>query len=72
MNRTNRSVLLAVLRRGGSVLADLAYGINAGNAIRHGLPVPPRCERRFLARHRPDLGGTGVATRPLKECCDAR
>jgi hypothetical protein len=35
-------MLLEVLRRGMSVLADVAYGIDAGNAIRHGLPVPPR------------------------------
>jgi hypothetical protein len=41
-NRTNRRMLLEVLRRGMSVLADVAYGIDAGNAIRHGLPVPPR------------------------------
>lgn len=42
-NRTNRKKLLAAfltaLHRG---LADFAYGINAGNAIRHGLPVPRR------------------------------
>jgi hypothetical protein len=38
-NRTNRKVFLKALRRG---LADFAYGINAGSAIRHGLPVPPR------------------------------
>jgi hypothetical protein len=38
-NRTNHKSLLEVLRRG---LADFAYGIDAGNAIRHGLPVPPR------------------------------
>jgi hypothetical protein len=41
-NRTNRRMLLETLRRGVSVLADLAYGIDAGSAIRHGLPVPPR------------------------------
>lgn len=39
---TNRMKLVLVLRRGVSVLADIAYGIDAGNAIRHGLPVPPR------------------------------
>jgi hypothetical protein len=39
-NRTNR-MLLKVLRRAASILADFAYGIDAGNAIRHGLPVPP-------------------------------
>jgi hypothetical protein len=41
-NRTNRSMLLEAFRRGLSVLADFAYGIDAGSAIRHGLPVPPR------------------------------
>jgi hypothetical protein len=41
-NRTNRWMLPQVLRRGFSVLADFAYGIDAGSAIRHGLPVPPR------------------------------
>ncbi|WP_281170328.1 hypothetical protein [Amycolatopsis nigrescens] len=24
------------------LIRDLAYGLHAGNAIRHGLPVPPR------------------------------
>lgn len=41
-NRTNRQMLLKLVRRGVSILADVAYGIDAGNAIRHGLPVPPR------------------------------
>jgi hypothetical protein len=44
-NRTNRAVLLKALRRGVSVLADIAYGIDAGNAIRHGVPVRPRRDR---------------------------
>ncbi|MGH3587636.1 MAG: hypothetical protein ACRDQ0_15070 [Pseudonocardia sp.] len=30
------------LHRAGAVLRDFAYGINAGSAIRHGLPVTPR------------------------------
>jgi hypothetical protein len=41
-NRTNREFLLMALRRGASLLADFAYGIDAGSAIRHGLPAPPR------------------------------
>ena len=46
-NRTNHkkflgAAFLTALRRG---LADFAYGINAGNAIRHGLPVPRRGTR---------------------------
>src|SRR5439155_12914184 len=41
-NRTNRKILLRLLRRGRAFLADFAYGIDAGSAIRHGLPVPPR------------------------------
>jgi hypothetical protein len=41
-NRTNRKMLLKALRRGASIVADFAYGIDAGSAIRHGLPVPPR------------------------------
>jgi hypothetical protein len=41
-NRTNRSMLLELLRCGISVLADFAYGIDAASAIRHGLPVPAR------------------------------
>ena len=41
-NRTNREVFLKALRRGVSVLADFAYGVDAASAIRHGLPVPPR------------------------------
>jgi hypothetical protein len=41
-NRTNRKMLSKALRGGLSVLADIAYGIDAGSAIRHGLPVPPR------------------------------
>ena len=24
------------------LMRDMAYGVNAGNAIRHGAPVPPR------------------------------
>jgi hypothetical protein len=44
-NRTNRQMLLKLVRRGVSILADVAYGIDAGNAIRHGLPVPPRRRR---------------------------
>jgi hypothetical protein len=41
-NRMNRKMLLNALRRAASILADVAYGIDAGSAIRHGLPVPPR------------------------------
>jgi hypothetical protein len=41
-NWTNRKMLLKALRRGASIVADFAYGIDAGSAIRHGLPVPPR------------------------------
>src|SRR5213080_3679988 len=41
-NLTNRKILLRLLRRGRAFLADFAYGIDAGSAIRHGLPVPPR------------------------------
>jgi hypothetical protein len=41
-NRTNRKMLLKVVRRGVAILADIAYGIDAGSAIRHGLPVPPQ------------------------------
>jgi hypothetical protein len=46
MNRTNRTMVQRVLRRGWAILADIAYGIDAGNAIRHGLPVPARARRR--------------------------
>jgi hypothetical protein len=35
-NRTNREAFLKALRRGVSVLADFAYGVDAGSAIRHG------------------------------------
>jgi hypothetical protein len=41
-NWTNRKPLLMLVRRGVSILADIAYGIDAASAIRHGLPVPPR------------------------------
>jgi hypothetical protein len=38
-----------LLRHGLEVVADFVYGINAGSAIRHGLPVPqqrtPRARR---------------------------
>jgi hypothetical protein len=50
-NRTNQRILLETLRRGFSVLADFAYGIDAGSAIRHGLPVPPR-RGSTVRRHR--------------------
>jgi hypothetical protein len=39
---TNRDLLVKLIRSGATLLADFAYGIDAGNAIRHGLPVPPR------------------------------
>ena len=42
MNRTIRNTLLKLARRGVSILADVAYGIDAASAIRHGLPVSPR------------------------------
>jgi hypothetical protein len=38
----NRDRLQKVLRQVREVAADFAYGINAGSAIRHGLPVPPQ------------------------------
>jgi hypothetical protein len=37
-----RNDLLRILRHGRTLLMDVAYGINAGSAIRHGLPVPPK------------------------------
>jgi hypothetical protein len=60
-NRTNREVLLEALRRGASVLADFAYGIDAGNAIRHGMPVPPR-RGRAGAQARPVVSTAGCTT----------
>ena len=38
----NRDRLQEILRRGREVVTDFVYGINAGSAIRHGLPVPPQ------------------------------
>jgi hypothetical protein len=35
-----------VLRKLGALARDVAYGINTGNAIRHGLPVPEQSRRR--------------------------
>jgi hypothetical protein len=49
-NRTNRRTLLETLRRGISVLADFAYGIDAASAIRHGLSVPPQRGRTARPR----------------------
>lgn len=34
-----------VLRKLGELVQDVAYGINAGNAIRHGLPAPEQPRR---------------------------
>jgi hypothetical protein len=60
----NRDVLLKILRHAGKLLADFAYGIDAGSAIRHGLPVPPRrtSVRRPRCRDAADLGGSGEAS----------
>ena len=38
MNR----ILTSLLARLWTFVCDVAYGIHAGNAIRHGLPVPRR------------------------------
>jgi hypothetical protein len=38
----NSDRLQKILRHGVAAVADFVYGINAGSAIRHGLPVPPQ------------------------------
>ena len=48
-NRTNSGSLAKALRRIATLVADFAYGIDAGHAIRHGLAVPPRRGRSDVA-----------------------
>jgi hypothetical protein len=54
-NRTNGGSSVTALRRLATLVADFAYGIDAGNAIRHGLAAPPR-------RGRSDVAGPPVRT----------
>jgi hypothetical protein len=48
-NRTNGGSPAKVLHHLATLVADFAYGIDAGHAIRHGLAVPPRRGRRAVA-----------------------
>jgi hypothetical protein len=48
-NRTNGGSLVKALHHLATLMADFAYGIDAGHAIRHGLAVPPRRGRRDVA-----------------------
>jgi hypothetical protein len=53
-NRTNGGSLVTAFRRLTTLVADFAYGIDAGHAIRHGLAAPPR------------RGRSGVANPPVR------
>ena len=45
-----------------SVVRDVAYGVNAGNAIRHGLPAPRRPTRQERRPRAPQASGVPSST----------
>ncbi|MGW0515906.1 hypothetical protein [Crossiella sp. NPDC003009] len=53
-----------LLRSLGKFLAELAYGVHAGHAIRHGLPTPPSPEVRRRSPRGPRSTGTDRAAGP--------
>jgi hypothetical protein len=60
-NLTNGGSLVKALRRLSTLVADFAYGIDAGHAIRHGLAAPPRRGRPATVARRDAVDADGAS-----------